>query len=119
GPFSVIGNPENRLRSRRPLLSRRAVNRKDIVLPFRKISRGGTNLWSSRLLSRAARLAAAVAATWLLAGWQALWSLSTGGEIKESAFRPSESRVTVDSVSRNNRRAELARAQHPRILATY
>ena len=57
--------------------------------------------------------------TALLAGCQALSSLSTGGEIKESAFRPSETPVTVDSVSRNDRLAELARAQHPRILATY
>ena len=39
--------------------------------------------------------------------------------IEESAFRPSEQPVTVDSVSRNDRLAELARAQHPRILATY
>ena len=45
-------------------------------------------------------------------------SLSSG-DIKESAFRPSENPVTVDSVSRNNRLAELAKSQHPRILATY
>ncbi len=39
--------------------------------------------------------------------------------LRESAFRPSERPVTVDSVSRNDRLAELARAQHPRSLATY
>ena len=43
----------------------------------------------------------------------------SGGDIKESAFRPSENPVTVDSVSRNDRLAELAKTQHPRILATY
>jgi predicted Zn-dependent protease len=42
-----------------------------------------------------------------------------GTEIKESAFRPSENPVTVDTVSKNNRLAELAKSQHPRILATY
>ncbi|MFU0504925.1 M48 family metalloprotease [Pseudaminobacter sp. NGMCC 1.201702] len=50
----------------------------------------------------------------LLAGCQMF-----GGDLKESAFRPSDNPVTVDSVSRNNRLAELARSQHPRILATY
>ena len=89
------------------------------MLPFRKISRGGTDSRPSRPLSRTARLAAAVGLTALLAGCQALSNLSTGGQIKESAFRPSETPVTVDSVSRNDRLAELARAQHPRILATY
>ncbi|WP_457941237.1 M48 family metalloprotease [Mesorhizobium sp. 10J20-29] len=54
----------------------------------------------------------------LVSGCQALSSLSSG-DIKESAFRPSENPVTVDSVSRNNRLAELAKSQHPRILATY
>ena len=42
-----------------------------------------------------------------------------GGEIAGIGFRPSDKPVTVDSVSRNDRLAELARAQHPRILATY
>ncbi len=53
-----------------------------------------------------------------VAGCTALSSLS-GSDIKESAFRPSENPVTVDSVSRNDRLAELAKTQHPRILATY
>ncbi len=74
---------------------------------------------SSRSLTRSVRLAAAVGLLGLLAGCQALSSLSTSGEVKESAFRPSETPVTVDTVSRNDRLAELARAQHPRILATY
>lgn len=39
--------------------------------------------------------------------------------ISEQAFVPSANPVTVDSVTRNDRMVELARAQHPRILATY
>ncbi|MEX0406119.1 M48 family metalloprotease [Aquibium sp. LZ166] len=39
--------------------------------------------------------------------------------ISEQAFVPSSNPVTVDSVTRNDRMVELARAQHPRILATY
>ena len=55
----------------------------------------------------------------LLGGCQALSNLSSG-DIKESAFQPSDNPVTVDIRSpRNNRLAELAKAQHPRILATY
>ncbi len=53
----------------------------------------------------------------LVAGCSVLSGLN--GDIKESAFRPSENPVTVDSVSRNDRLVELAKAQHPRILATY
>ncbi|WP_437344176.1 M48 family metalloprotease [Mesorhizobium marinum] len=83
------------------------------------ISRGGTSSRSSRPLNHVARLAAAAGLSALFAGCQALSGLSTSGGIKESAFRPSETPVTVDSVSRNDRLAELARAQHPRILATY
>jgi len=62
-----------------------------------------------------ARLGFAVALLALLAGCQMLNS----DNITESAFRPSDNPVTVDSVSRNNRLAELAKSQHPRILATY
>ncbi|MGE3304454.1 MAG: M48 family metalloprotease [Rhizobiaceae bacterium] len=43
----------------------------------------------------------------------------SGNDISENAFQPSNNPVTVDSVSRNDRLAELARGQHPRILATY
>ena len=74
---------------------------------------------SSRPLKHTARLAAAVGLAALLASCQSLSSLSTSGEIREQAFRPSDKPVTVDSVSRNDRLAELARSQHPRILATY
>jgi len=47
-----------------------------------------------------------------IAGCQVL-----GGD--ESAFRPSANPVTVDTVTRGDRLATLAREQHPRILATY
>ncbi len=73
---------------------------------------------SGRLLSLAVRFAGAAGLTVLVGGCQALSNLSSG-DIKESAFRPSDNPVTVDSVSRNNRLAELAKSQHPRILATY
>ncbi|KQZ14908.1 metalloprotease [Mesorhizobium sp. Root554] len=39
--------------------------------------------------------------------------------VQESGFQPSNKPVTVDNVTANNKLAELARAQHPRILATY
>jgi len=94
-------------------------NRKDLDLSFRSVSRGGTMSRSSRPLNRAVRLGVVAGLLAMLAGCQALSSLSTSSELKESAFRPSETPVTVDSVSRNDRLAELARAQHPRILATY
>ncbi len=65
-----------------------------------------------------ARFASVAALAMLLAGCQGLSGLSSG-DLQESAFRPSDSPITVDSVSKNDRLAELARAQHPRILATY
>lgn len=40
-------------------------------------------------------------------------------EVKESSFQQPSNPVTVDTVSRNDKMAELARQQHPRILATY
>ncbi len=52
----------------------------------------------------------------------ALWvgaCQSLDGAISEQAFVPSTNPVTVDTVTRNDRMVELARAQHPRILATY
>ena len=42
-----------------------------------------------------------------------------GGEVRESGFQPSDNPVTVDNVTKNDKLAELARGQHPRILATY
>jgi predicted Zn-dependent protease len=38
---------------------------------------------------------------------------------ESSSFRPSSTPVTVDTVTRNDRLAGIAREQHPRILATY
>ncbi|RUZ51345.1 metalloprotease, partial [Mesorhizobium sp. M7A.F.Ca.US.003.02.2.1] len=43
----------------------------------------------------------------------------TPPEVQESGFQPSDKPITVDNVGANNKLAELARAQHPRILATY
>ena len=43
----------------------------------------------------------------------------TPPEVQESGFQPSDKPITVDNVSANNKLAELAKAQHPRILATY
>ncbi len=45
--------------------------------------------------------------------------IGTDGEVREQAFQPSNNPVTVDNVSKNDKLAELARGQHPRILATY
>lgn len=39
--------------------------------------------------------------------------------VSEQAFQPSRNPVTIDSVAKNDRLAAIARAQHPRILATY
>jgi predicted Zn-dependent protease len=39
--------------------------------------------------------------------------------VQESAFQPSNRPITVDNVAGNTRLAALAKAQHPRILATY
>lgn len=58
-------------------------------------------------------MVAAVATTGILSGCL----LNSG--MSESAFQPSNNPVTIDTVSRNDRLAELARGQHPRILATY
>ena len=44
---------------------------------------------------------------------------SMRGGIDESAFQPSDKPVTVDNAGRNDRLTDLARSQHPRILATY
>ena len=44
---------------------------------------------------------------------------ATRARSERSRFQPSDNPVTVDNVSRNDRLAELAKAQHPRILATY
>ena len=116
GPFCVhvatkrvwLGEPRIRVSQTMVLLT----NRKEAALSLLE-----TCPEPIRPLSLAARLGA-LGLSALLVGCQALSSLS-GGDLKELAFRPSENPVTVDSVSRNDRLAELARAQHPRILATY
>lgn len=64
---------------------------------------------------RAFRIAASLALTVTLAGCTMIGS----GPLSENAFQPSDNPVTVDTVSRNDRLAELAKGQHPRILATY
>ncbi len=46
-------------------------------------------------------------------------TINTNAEFSEQAFQPSDKPVTVDNVTRNDRMAEIARSQHPRILATY
>ncbi|ESZ68935.1 metalloprotease [Mesorhizobium sp. L103C119B0] len=43
----------------------------------------------------------------------------TPPEVQESGFQPSDKPITVDNVAANSKLAELAKAQHPRILATY
>lgn len=62
------------------------------------------------------RLAAALGAALLLAGCQ---MIGMEGELQEQAFQPSNNPVTVDNVTKNDKLAELAKGQHPRILATY
>ena len=77
-----------------------------------RLTRAGT----VRTARGIARLSLSLGLTVLLSSCQ---MMGFGTEIKESAFRPSENPVTVDTVSKNNRLAELAKSQHPRILATY
>jgi predicted Zn-dependent protease len=68
----------------------------------------------SQAVARAnARRLASLGLALILAGCQGFPS-----DVRESNFQPN-SPVTVDTVSRNDKTAELARAQHPRILATY
>lgn len=44
---------------------------------------------------------------------------SLPGGVEEQGFQPADKPVTVDTVDADNRMAQLARQQHPRILATY
>jgi predicted Zn-dependent protease len=62
------------------------------------------------------RFAVAVCAAALLTGCQ---MLGIDTEVREQAFQPSNNPVTFDNVSKNNKLVELAKGQHPRILATY
>src|SRR5262245_14674001 len=65
---------------------------------------------------RRLRFAVAAGTAMLLAGCQ---MFDVGGEVHEQAFQPSNNPVTVDNVSKNDKLVELAKGQHPRILATY
>jgi predicted Zn-dependent protease len=85
--------------------------RKDDVLPPRLT----TESKQPPHVRRPARVAVSAVLVVLLSGC----TLLTGSDIRESAFQPSDNPVTVDTVSRNDRMAALAREQHPRILATY
>lgn len=58
-----------------------------------------------------AGLAAAALLSLLLAGCQSV--------LNDDSLRPSDNPVTVDTVTRYDKLAEIAREQHPRILATY
>jgi len=62
---------------------------------------------------RRAGIAGALALALALVGCQ---SVDLGDA---SAFKPSSTPITVDTVSRHDRLAGIAREQHPRILATY
>lgn len=62
---------------------------------------------------RARRAVAATALAMLLSSCQLIDTSMT------SDLRPSSNPVTVDTVGRNDKFAEIARQQHPRILATY
>ncbi len=61
---------------------------------------------------RTRNLLAAGAMALVLAGCQSLDTIS-------SDIKPSDNPVTVDTVGRGDKLAEIARQQHPRILATY
>jgi predicted Zn-dependent protease len=65
---------------------------------------------------RGLRLALAAGAAALLAGCQLM---GVDAPIQEQAFQPSNNPVTVDNVSKDDKLVELAKGQHPRILATY
>ena len=84
-------------------------HRKEAALPIRRHG------LVEKTKSRSPRVALAVALTALVSGCQML----NTADIRESGFQPSNNPVTVDNVSRNDKFAEIAKAQHPRILATY
>jgi predicted Zn-dependent protease len=83
-----------------------AETRKEAVLPT------GTDTVRRRPLARFLTLAGLAVA---LASCQ----MFTPPDVQESGFQPSDKPITVDNVAANSKLAELAKAQHPRILATY
>lgn len=96
------------------LARRRVIGQSDLSTQTGKgaaLSTGLCHLNKFRL----SRALALTGVSIVLAACQAV--MPTG--VQESAFRPSDRPVTIDNVTANNKLAELARAQHPRILATY
>ena len=71
-------------------------------------------LMTRKKLGKSAKLPASLALAVVLSGCQL-----TNGAISEQAFQPSRNPVTIEAVEKNDRLAAIARAQHPRILATY
>ena len=67
-----------------------------------------------RLRAAVRPAAAAILVALTLSGCQVLQSASG-----DATLRPSGAPVTVDTLTRNDRLASIAREQHPRILATY
>jgi predicted Zn-dependent protease len=70
--------------------------------------------WFSRLRTTTVPAATVLLVSLTLAGCQVLQTASG-----DTTLRPSGSPVTVDTLTRNDRLASIAREQHPRILATY
>ncbi|CAN0655063.1 putative Zn-dependent protease [Nitratireductor aquimarinus] len=85
------------------------INRKDTTLSNEAPA---TMNFQPSARARPRKAILAVALTLLLSGCQMV-PTDTG------SFMPSSNPVTVDSVTRGNRLARLARQQHPRILQTY
>lgn len=67
--------------------------------------------------ARVRRIMAAISLVALVSGCVGMDSFKDDPSLK--AVRPSDNPVTVDNVQRNDRLAAVAKAQHPRILATY
>jgi predicted Zn-dependent protease len=78
----------------------------------------GLDTLPTQTAGRLKRLARAIALASLAAVLAACQSIMPD-RVEESGFQPSDRPVTVDNVTANSKLAELARAQHPRILATY
>ncbi len=91
--------------------ARRGPARKRIV----SLAQAIDHRQARRRSPRAARGLAAVALAALLASCQVL----DPGDGTAAVLQPTPAPVTIDSVTRNDRMAAIAREQHPRILATY
>src|SRR5437899_3715136 len=87
---------------------------RDLPKDFRKgadLTTGAEKVWMKSLTRFFALAGFAVA----LASCQ----MFTPPDVQESGFQPSNKPITVDNVVANAKLAEMAKAQHPRILATY